>query len=205
MQEPNTKETSIIENPFIKKRNRNWEVEPPKSLITPISPPLGGREKTTSSHGIPQRHHNEKVLNIKDLEQTENSEGRPDKDNDEDISSAAIESGETILRDYLSYFTMHLSSHIRPIQQDPSSLCKPRISLSEFVDLYQRNQNPQGRHFVIHQHDHPIAGTHYDIRLQFSQTSSISFACMYGVPGNPNSKRLNRNATETRVHNVWVG
>ena len=26
---------------------------------------------------------------------------------------------------------------------------------------------------------------------------------MYGLPGDPNSRRLNRNATETRVHNVW--
>jgi tRNA G46 methylase TrmB len=28
---------------------------------------------------------------------------------------------------------------------------------------------------------------------------------MYGLPGDPNSRRLNRNATETRVHNLWVG
>lgn len=27
---------------------------------------------------------------------------------------------------------------------------------------------------------------------------------MYGLPGDPNSKRLNRNATETRVHCLWV-
>lgn len=26
---------------------------------------------------------------------------------------------------------------------------------------------------------------------------------MYGLPGDPNSRRLNRNATETRVHNLW--
>jgi len=52
---------------------------------------------------------------------------------------------------------------------------------------------------------HPVAGVHYDLRLQISQTSSVSWACMYGLPGNPNSRRLNRNATETRVHNVWVG
>ncbi|OAG42645.1 hypothetical protein AYO21_03230 [Fonsecaea monophora] len=26
---------------------------------------------------------------------------------------------------------------------------------------------------------------------------------MYGLPGDPNSTRLNRNATETRVHNLW--
>ncbi|KAK7885711.1 hypothetical protein LTR67_010063 [Exophiala xenobiotica] len=26
---------------------------------------------------------------------------------------------------------------------------------------------------------------------------------MYGLPGDPNSRKLNRNATETRVHNLW--
>jgi hypothetical protein len=27
---------------------------------------------------------------------------------------------------------------------------------------------------------------------------------MYGLPGDPNSQRLNRNATETRIHCLWV-
>lgn len=44
---------------------------------------------------------------------------------------------------------------------------------------------------------------HYDLRLQFSQTSTISFAVPYGLPGNPNSVRPNRMAIETRVHNLW--
>jgi len=57
---------------------------------------------------------------------------------------------------------------------------------------------------VVHQHDHPVAGPHYDLRLQFSESSSLSWAIMYGLPGNPNSRRINRNATETRVHCVWV-
>ena len=48
-----------------------------------------------------------------------------------------------------------------------------------------------------------VAGTHYDLRLQCNPTSSISFAIMYGLPGDPNSRRLNRNATETRVHCLW--
>ncbi|KAF6231611.1 hypothetical protein HO173_010143 [Letharia columbiana] len=49
----------------------------------------------------------------------------------------------------------------------------------------------------------PVAGVHYDLRLQINETSSISWAIMYGLPGNANSRRLSRNATETRVHNVW--
>jgi hypothetical protein len=43
-----------------------------------------------------------------------------------------------------------------------------------------------------------------DLRLQFSETSAISFAIPYGVPGNPNSKRQVRMGIETRVHNLWV-
>lgn len=43
-----------------------------------------------------------------------------------------------------------------------------------------------------------------DLRLQFSESSSISFAIPYGLPGNPNSQRQGRMAIETRVHNVWV-
>ena len=78
------------------------------------------------------------------------------------------------------------------------------LSASAFKDLYERNQHKNGRHFVIHQHDHPVAGVHYDLRLQINETSSISWAIMYGLPGNCNSRRLNRNATETRVHNIWV-
>jgi len=44
---------------------------------------------------------------------------------------------------------------------------------------------------------------HYDLRLQFSKTSTISFAIPYGLPGDPNSLRPNRMAIETRVHNLW--
>ena len=46
---------------------------------------------------------------------------------------------------------------------------------------------------------------HYDLRLQFSESSTISFAIPYGLPGNANSLRPNRLAIETRVHNLWVG
>jgi hypothetical protein len=79
------------------------------------------------------------------------------------------------------------------------------LSIAEYRELYQRHQHPHGSHFVINQHDHPVAGTHYDLRLQFSQSSSVSFAVPYGLPGNPNSLRPNRMAIETRVHNLWVG
>ncbi|KAH3632109.1 hypothetical protein KXW67_008110 [Aspergillus fumigatus] len=84
----------------------------------------------------------------------------------------------------------------------PVSPQVPRLPIRDWVELYERNLHPNGRHFVIHQHDHPIAGPHYDLRLQFSETSSVSWSIMYGLPGDPNSRRLNRNATETRPLNL---
>jgi hypothetical protein len=43
-----------------------------------------------------------------------------------------------------------------------------------------------------------------DLRLQFSSSSSISFAVPKGLPGDPNSRQRGRMAIETRVHNLWV-
>jgi hypothetical protein len=91
---------------------------------------------------------------------------------------------------------------MRPLSDLPAT---PRLPIDKWIDLYRHNEDAQGHHFVIHQHDHPVAGTHYDLRLQFSETSSVSWSIMYGLPGDPNSQRLNRNATETRVHCLWVG
>ncbi|KAK0275909.1 hypothetical protein LTR35_010678 [Friedmanniomyces endolithicus] len=65
---------------------------------------------------------------------------------------AAIESGQAQIRDHLEYFAKHFERVLRP----PRS---PRLSIDDFRLLYKRNQHPQGRHFVVHQHDHPISGT----------------------------------------------
>ncbi|KAL7919659.1 DNA polymerase ligase domain-containing protein [Trichoderma austrokoningii] len=102
--------------------------------------------------------------------------------------------------DHLAQFTSTLSSRLCP----PSALT-PRLSISDYSSLYQNCAGSQtGAHFVIHQHDHPVAGTHYDLRLQINETSSVSWAIMYGLPGDANSSRLNRNATETRIHSLWA-
>lgn len=116
---------------------------------------------------------------------------------------AAIEAGRARIINHLTHFCTHLSPLVRPVPNSCPQL--PQLSMHYWKDLYIRNQHPQGRHWVIHQHDHPVAGVHYDLRLQISGTSSISWAIMYGLPGSVNSRRLNRNATETRVHNLWVG
>jgi len=170
-------------NPFIKPKNQNWVVKPPASLIRPISPP------PTLINIKRKKEQDSSQKSLSELPQLGPEVLLP--------PSAAIEAGKVAIDDH-AYFTAKLSS------QTKSPAIQPNLPVHEFVDLYKKNQSPEGHHFVIHQHDHPIAGVHYDLRLQISETSSTSFAIMYGLPGNPNSKRLNRNATETRVHNLWV-
>lgn len=115
-------------------------------------------------------------------------------------TSAAIEAGETEIADHLTYFSERLS------QRSPSKDRESWLSVEGYKSLYVANVGSrEGAHFVIHQHDHPVAGTHYDLRLQINENSSASWAIMYGLPGDPNSVRLNRNATETRIHCLWVG
>ncbi|KAG2420817.1 hypothetical protein HFD88_000431 [Aspergillus terreus] len=116
----------------------------------------------------------------------------------EDTNLAALEAGQTEVTDHLGVVSSQLQKCVRPSLPNAA-----KIQIPDWVALYKRNQRPEGRHFVIHQHDHPIAGPHYDLRLQFSDSSSVSWSVMYGMPGDPNSRRLNRNATETRVHCLW--
>ncbi|KIW72201.1 hypothetical protein PV04_00413 [Phialophora macrospora] len=112
--------------------------------------------------------------------------------------TAQVEAGEVDIEDHVSFFSSKLLAATRPQVES-----QPRLSHSNWLALYHRNLHDRGHHFVVHQHDHPIAGTHYDLRLQCNTTSSISFALPYGLPGDPNSRKLNRYAIETRVHNLW--
>jgi len=160
-------------------KRRHWDDTPPTSLAAPISPPH--LDTKTISDGPHSR------------------KGEKKQGPAPSPTVAAIEAGETQIRDHLEYFSKYLGKVTKP-----SSPTVPRLSNADFVGLYKRNSNAHGHHFVIHQHDHPVAGVHYDLRLQISESSSISFAIMYGLPGNPNSLRRGRNATETRVHNLWV-
>ena len=150
---------------------------PPTSLRTSISPPPSRARRSKEKFNNEKNHQSQRTQKaVHEL--------------------AAIEAGEVQIRNHLEYFSHHLSHYAKPTSP---------LSIPSFVDLYKRNQPPHGRHWVIHQHDHPVAGVHYDLRLQINETSSVSWAIMYGMPGNANSMRLNRNATETRIHNVWVG
>ena len=130
----------------------------------------------------------------------ENTQAQEQKQTQKQKSAAAaVEAGEVSVDDHIAFFSEKLLS-----ARLPAILGRPQLDHAAWLELYRRNlQGTTQRHFVVHQHDHPVAGTHYDLRLQCNATSSISFAIMYGLPGDPNSRRLNRNATETRVHNLW--
>ncbi|RGP64083.1 ABC1 containing [Fusarium sporotrichioides] len=79
-------------------------------------------------------------------------------------TTADTESGSAAVDDHLSHFKNHLSKYV---------ISPAAVSIPEYTSLHTTNAgSPQGAHFVIHQHDHPIAGTHYDVRLQINETSS---------------------------------
>jgi len=68
-------------------------------------------------------------------------------------SLAAIEAGEAQIQDHVEHFSNVLKDHRRSFQ-----VKQPNLSIDGFGDLYKRNQHDNGHHFVIHQHDHPVAG-----------------------------------------------
>ncbi|KAI0798749.1 DNA polymerase ligase-domain-containing protein [Xylaria sp. FL0064] len=122
------------------------------------------------------------------------------RQDEEQPTTSAVEAGKASIDDHLNYFSTRLQeTAVSPFPSDT-----PHLAVEGYRKLYEANAgSSQGAHFIMHQHDHPIAGTHYDLRLQINETSSASWAIMYGLPGDPNSFRLNRNATETRIHCLW--
>ncbi|KAI0474862.1 DNA polymerase ligase-domain-containing protein [Xylaria cf. heliscus] len=125
---------------------------------------------------------------------------KPLHPNEQQPTTSAIEAGKASIEDHLNYFSARLAK----TTLSPFPLGIPHLPVTAYRNLYETNVgSSQGAHFIIHQHDHPIASTHYDLRLQINETSSASWAIMYGLPGDPNSFRLNRNATETRIHCLW--
>lgn len=159
------------------------------SLNAPVSPPRTRVKPIQEARAVSPR-----------FSATERSKVSPQQSQSEiGASLQAIEPGqanETATK--LSNIRDKLNRYIR--QPTSQSL----IPMDEWISLYQRNAHHEGCHFVIHQHDHPVSGPHYDLRLQFSETSTVCWSIMYGLPGDPNSIRLNRNATETRVHGLEV-
>lgn len=124
-------------------------------------------------------------------------------------ASALIENNTVKITDHLAWFSKLLAKAIL----EPFPAGQPLLTIPAYQSLYNRSfQSPAGAHFVVTQHDHPVAGPHYDLRLQINGDSSCSWAIMYGLPGDPNSRGRTgratgagvlRNATETRVHCLW--
>ncbi|KXL49404.1 hypothetical protein M433DRAFT_106279 [Acidomyces richmondensis BFW] len=162
----------------------------PASLIRDISPPPIRRSRRTNI-----KSSNDSTIDGKGAFGNP-QDGSPNQCVDTQSTTAAVEAGYVQISDHLEFFSKHLMCMKRVSPQ-------PTMNAEDFRTLFQRNRHAFGHHFVIHQHDHPISGVHYDLRLQFSESSTISFAVPYGLPGNPNSRRPNRMAIETRVHNLW--
>ncbi|KAH0492511.1 hypothetical protein TgHK011_007460 [Trichoderma gracile] len=166
----------LIPNPLIKKRNLDWSLDSPSSHLPPPRPISPPPTTTTTSKPTAPASTTTTT------------------------TTAQIEAGAVQISDHLTRFSSSLSSHLRPTSADV-----PRLSIARYARLYETCAgSPGGAHFVVHQHDHPVAGTHYDLRLQINETSSVSWAVMYGLPGDANSSRLSRNATETRKQNHLV-
>lgn len=116
-------------------------------------------------------------------------------------SPAAIEAGKEKIDDHVTYF-LRLYEEVR---RENVLKAAPSLSLTDFAALYTRHAGKaHGHNYVIHQHDHPRAGLHYDLRLQINPNSSCSWSIPYGLPGNPWERRQGRRqAIETRIHCLW--
>jgi hypothetical protein len=112
----------------------------PNTLVREISPPPARRSRIGKTHTIEQKT---------TPKETDATNDRPDL--------AAVEAGKAQVKDHLAYFSHHLYGASR---QTPSQF--PRIAREVFQDLYKRNRHAQGRHFVVHQHDHPLSGSFND-------------------------------------------
>ncbi|KAF1841844.1 uncharacterized protein K460DRAFT_369860 [Cucurbitaria berberidis CBS 394.84] len=156
----------------------------PSSLIRDISPPPPLKRRKTSGAITPS--------------DTTANNAYPKTTPSIEPTLAAVEAGKAKVDNHLAYFKDHLAKASRKTAPEIS-----RLSIDDFSTLYQNNHQENGHHFVVHQHNHPRAGVHYDLRLQFSETSSMSFALPKGLPGDPNSRSIGRMAIETRVHNYW--
>src|SRR4051812_31552150 len=125
-------DAATIENPFVKSRNKSWELRAPHSLNRSVSPPSRIRVK--------QEADVTKATTPKSL--------APSKS-----ETAAVEAGEIEIDDHVSFFSTKLLAARLPVLSN-----QPRLTHQAWLDLYQRNLNDRGHHFVVHQHDHPIAG-----------------------------------------------
>lgn len=178
-----------MSNPFVKKRNLEWSISPPPFRNADrrrreaegqgachLHAVQEGKATLSTEGGpeIPPRH-----------ELVPNSEQGPgvateinnQKPHGGPSASALIENNTVKITDHLAWFSNLLAK--ATLNPFPASL--PHVPISEYQSLYNDSfQSPAGAHFVVTQHDHPVAGPHYDLRLQINGESSCSWAIMYG-------------------------
>ncbi|ROW14159.1 hypothetical protein VPNG_04192 [Cytospora leucostoma] len=217
----------LVANPFIKRRNLEWRVSPP-SIRDPDRRRRQEADGAGSTYGVPAKRKQSDEEGEGDLAsgsdnmklegpdavtspKSEEIQGKKKKElqgSSGPAKSALIENATVQIEDHLAYFSDLLSA--RTLAPYPAG--HPRLPIPRYRSLYRQSLgSAQGAHFVVTQHDHPVAGPHYDLRLQISGESSCSWAIMYGPPGDPNARGRSgragggvlRNATETRVHCLW--
>ena len=113
----------------------HYPSSPPTSLEAPISPPCKRRKLSNP-------------LNTKDKLAGLGEDDFP--------SLADVEAGEARIKDHLEYFSEHLSKYVN--KRGEAERPEESMELKDWKYLYRRNCHAHGRHFVVHQHDHPIAG-----------------------------------------------
>lgn len=180
----------LVSNPFVKKRNLEWSI-----VLPPPSRDAGGRRPEAAGQGAsarPSKQENDAQTGTEegpekiprhgldqDSEQGQRAfaEDNTQKSHDGPSTSALIENNTVKITDHLGWFSSLLAkSSLEPFPEG-----QPRLTISGYRSLYNRSfQSPAGAHFVVTQHDHPIAGPHYDLRLQINGDSSCSWAIMYG-------------------------
>lgn len=185
MSSPSRKRKASLEfvpNPFVKRRNLEWSISPPpfrnadrrrheaEGPGASIDPPRQRAEAQTIPGEYPKDRHQHQVA--RELEGA-----KAQKPQDGLSASAAIESNTVKITDHLAWF----SSLLTKATLQPFPAGQPRLTILTYQSLYIDSfQSSAGAHFVITQHDHPVAGPHYDLRLQISKDSSCSWAIMYG-------------------------
>lgn len=178
-----------MSNPFVKKRNLEWSISPPPFRNADrrrreaegqgachLHAVQEGKATLSTEGGpeIPPRH--ELVPNSEQGPgvATENNNQKP---HDGPSASALIENNTVKITDHLAWF----SNLLTKATLNPFPAGQPQLPISEYQSLYNDSfHSSAGAHFVVTQHDHPIAGPHYDLRLQINGDSSCSWAIMYG-------------------------
>lgn len=179
----------LVSNPFVKKQNLGWSISPPPFRDPDRRHHVAGGQgpkasvldqedvaQTSTEQGskdVPQNslaQDSEKALGHAALHDTQEPQDGPS-------GSALIENNTVKINDHLAWFSDLLAkATLQPFPQG-----QPHLSIHAYRSLYNRSsQSAVGAHFVVTQHDHPVAGPHYDLRLQINGDSSCSWAIMYG-------------------------